>query len=147
MYKPLAVLVVALALAGCGTINNEQQGAVLGAVVGGVVGNQIGSGVGRAAATFAGVLIGSAVGSNIGRMMDYNDRRQVAYALETSPSGAASAWRNPDTGARYEVTPGPAYRSNGRVCREYATTAYIDDRRERVIGLACRQPDGSWRVQ
>lgn len=31
-------------------------------------------------------------------------------------------------------------------CREYATTAEIAGRLEHVIGRACRQPDGSWRV-
>jgi hypothetical protein len=31
-------------------------------------------------------------------------------------------------------------------CREYATTAEIGGRMQRVIGTACRQPDGSWQV-
>ena len=31
-------------------------------------------------------------------------------------------------------------------CREYTTTAEIDGRMQRVVGKACRQPDGSWQV-
>jgi len=31
-------------------------------------------------------------------------------------------------------------------CREYNSTAVIDDRRVPVYGTVCRQPDGSWRI-
>ncbi|MEM7299065.1 MAG: RT0821/Lpp0805 family surface protein, partial [Bacteroidota bacterium] len=58
------------------------------------------------------------------------------------------AWKNPETGVDYTVTPTRTYESDyGRPCREFSTEAVIDGRREVVYGTACREPDGSWRVQ
>ena len=47
-------------------------------------------------------------------------------ALETGPSGAPVAWRNPDSGRYGNVVPGPAYQASGATCRQYTHTVYID---------------------
>lgn len=146
-------IILALAgalLAGCGAPPpnpNEQSGTVIGAVVGGMLGNQVGHGGGRAAATFVGAIAGSLVGQNIGRSMDATDRLRTAHVLETSPTGAPTSWRNPDTGSEYTVVPTRTYAAAQGPCREYTVNAVIGGRMEKVYGTACRQSDGSWRVQ
>jgi len=145
-----ATLAVAV-LAGCDTPppadRNQQAGTVIGAVVGGMLGNQIGHGDGRAAATILGAIAGGVVGNAIGRSMDDTDRLRTARVLETSPTGAPTQWRNPDTGHQYTVVPTRTYASAQGPCREYTMDAVIGGRVEQVYGTACRQPDGSWRTQ
>ena len=64
--------------------------------------------------------------------------------LEQAPAQHEVAWSNPD-GGHYRVVPLEGYEDrDGRICREYRTTATIGGRREEVYGKACRQPDGSW---
>ena len=146
--KKLLIVASVFALAGCGTLTNEQQGTLIGMTAGGIIGNQVGGGSGKAVATFIGMMVGGAVGSNIGRHLDQGDRAKVAQALETSPSGQASEWVNPDRGTRYRVTPEPAYRPRSHeTCRPYTIVAYIDGRPQEIRGVACRQPDGTWRNQ
>jgi surface antigen len=31
-------------------------------------------------------------------------------------------------------------------CREFSQRVFIDGRRETAYGVACRQPDGGWRI-
>jgi surface antigen len=145
-----ACALAAAMLAGCGTsseIPKEQAGTVIGAVVGGMLGNQVGSGGGRVAATIVGAIAGGAVGHSIGRSMDDTDRLRAAQALETSPTGAPTHWRNPDTGGEYTVVPTRTYASTQGPCREYTMDAMVGGRVEKVYGTACRQADGSWRAQ
>lgn len=145
----LAALAAAL-LAGCETPPDRQKetsGAVIGAVVGGVLGNQIGSGGGRVAGTIIGTIAGGVVGGSIGRNMDDTDRLKAAQALETSPTGAPVTWVNPDTRTQYTVVPTRTYQRAQGPCREYTMDSVIGGRPEKVYGTACRQPDGSWRVQ
>ena len=53
--------------------------------------------------------------------MDDEDKRRAyaaqVQALESGPSGAPVAWRNPDSGRYGSVVPGPAYEANGMNCR------------------------------
>jgi surface antigen len=150
MRTCVSALFAAALLAGCGTATDnpkEQGGTVIGAVVGGVLGNQVGRGDGRAAATILGAIAGGVVGHSIGRSMDANDRARTAQVLESSPTGAPSHWRNPDTGAEYTVVPTRTYAAAQGPCREYTMDAIVGGRPEKVYGTACRQSDGSWRAQ
>jgi len=154
--KIAAVLIAALALAGCnhygyegGIGPREGVGTVAGALAGGVIGNQFGSGGGRVAATVAGAVVGGLIGGAIGRDLDERDR-QLAYeaeyrALEYSRSGTPVAWRNPDNGRYGSVVTHAPYRMDGYDCRDYTHTIYIDGRPRTARGTACRQPDGTWR--
>jgi surface antigen len=137
----------ALALAACETPpTKEQKGAMAGAVVGGVVGSTIGGGTGRTVAIVAGTLAGAVIGGNIGRKMDEADRIKAAHALETAKTGEHVAWTNPDSGARYDLTPTRTYEAKGEPCRDFTVDAMVDGKPEKISGKACRQEDGTWKT-
>ncbi|HKJ76492.1 MAG TPA: RT0821/Lpp0805 family surface protein [Gammaproteobacteria bacterium] len=145
----LAVLLAgALAVAGCAHQGQQEQtGMVIGGVLGGLLGSQVGGGRGRTAAIIAGTMAGAAIGGAVGRSMDEVDRMKTAATLENVRTGVSSSWRNPDTGHRYSVTPTETYETSRGPCREYTIDADIGGRTEKVYGTACRQSDGSWRIQ
>jgi surface antigen len=135
------------ALAGCETPPTKQEiGTVTGAVIGGAIGSQIGGGTGTTVAIIAGTLAGGYLGNRIGKSMDEKDRMKAAQALETAPTGQPTAWRNPDSGATYTVTPTRTYQTSSGPCRDFTTKAVIDGKEETVNGTACRQPDGTWKT-
>jgi surface antigen len=145
------MMVVALActlLAGCNSMRNQDAGVLLGGVVGGVLGSTVGRGDGQVAATIVGALVGAFVGNNIGKSMDELDYYKTGRALENAPTGSPVAWNNPDSGARYEVTPTRTYyEGSDAPCRDFTTQAVIDGRQESVQGTACRASDGTWQMQ
>jgi surface antigen len=146
----LSILLAAtVTTTGCATYQGEQEqaGMVIGGILGGVLGSEVGGGHGRTAAIIAGTLAGAAIGGAIGQNMDANDRHRTAQTLETVRTGVPSRWHNPDTGNHYAVTPTRTYETTTGPCREYTVDAMIGGRNEEVYGTACRQPDGSWRVQ
>ena len=102
----------------------------------------------RAAGTIAGAAIGGMLGNRVGAAMDDEDKRRAyaaqVQALESGPSGAPVAWRNPDSGRYGSIVPGPASEQNGMNCRQYTHTIYIDGKPQTARGAACRNPDGSW---
>lgn len=141
------LLVAVLALVACETPpTQEQKGTVAGAVVGGVVGSTIGGGTGRTVAIVAGTLAGGILGKHVGRKMDEADRLKAAQVLETQRTGESTAWRNPDSGAQYNMTPTRTYQANGANCRDYTIDATVEGKPEKVQGSACRQSDGSWKA-
>ena len=142
-------LATVLSVTGCATYQGpqEQTGMVIGGILGGVLGDQVGGGHGRTVAIIAGTLAGAAIGGAIGHNMDETDRMRTAQSLETVRTGVPSRWRNPDTGNDYTVVPTRTYDTSSGPCREYTIDAMIGGRKEKVYGTACRQPDGSWRVQ
>lgn len=144
----IVVAVAVLALAACESPPTKQQtGAVAGAVVGGVVGSTIGGGTGRTVAIIAGTVAGAVIGGKIGAKMDEADKLKAAQALETTPTGKNSTWKNPDTGAQYSMTPTRTYEAGGTPCRDFSVNATVDGKAEQVTGTACRQPDGSWKTK
>jgi surface antigen len=150
-----AAALVAISVAACAATPETGQGAkentgtLVGALAGGLIGSQFGGGTGeRIAAGLAGAAIGGMIGNRIGAGMDDEDK-QRAYAaqmqaLESGRSGAAVAWKNPDSGRYGSVVPGPAYQANGLQCRQYTHTIYIDGKPQVARGSACRNPDGTW---
>src|SRR6516225_7160745 len=150
-----AITLVAGTLAACSATPETGQGAkentgtLVGALAGGLIGSQFGGGTGeRIAAGLAGAAIGGLVGNRIGASMDDEDRRRAyaaqMQALESGRSGAAVAWKNPDSGRYGSIVPGAAYEANGLQCRPYIHTIYIDGRPQVAQGNACRNPDGTW---
>lgn len=147
---------VAIALAGtcvaaCSADSGPKEvgGTAAGAVAGGLIGNAVGGSAGnRLAGTVIGAAIGGFLGNRIGAALDDEDKRRAyaaqMQALETGPSGAPVAWRNPDSGRYGNVVPGPAYQANGATCRQYTHTIYIDGSPQSERGAACRNPDGTW---
>lgn len=155
MKRILAVLVLgsAVALAGCQSMGpKEEVGGLVGAGAGALAGAQFGGGKGRVAMAVIGALLGSQVGAGVGRSLDKVDRMQeqrtAAQALETYPSGQTASWQNPDSGNSGSFTPVRTYqRADGQYCREFQQTIVVGGKQERGYGTACRQPDGSWRIE
>jgi surface antigen len=150
-YHFVAVVVLAIGVAACSADSGPKQsgGTALGALTGGLIGNAVGGSTGnRLAGTVAGAAVGGFIGNRIGAALDDEDKRRAhaaeVQALETGPSGAPVAWRNPDSGRYGNVVPGPAYDANGATCRAYTETAYVGATPQLDRGTACRNPDGTW---
>jgi surface antigen len=143
-------LACVLMLAGCATNvgPRQQSGMIIGGVLGGLLGNQVGGhGSERTAAIIAGTLAGAAIGGAIGQSMDITDRMNTSAALENVRTGVPTTWQNPNTGNQYTVVPTRTYNTAAGPCREYTIDGIVGGRKEQVYGTACRQPDGSWKIQ
>lgn len=142
-----AVLSFPLLFASCAQMNNEGVGTLTGGVVGGLLGSQFGGGSGKVLAAAGGAIVGSMIGGKIGQTMDRQDKLEMQHALESTPTGKAVVWKNPDSGNKYKVTPTSTYyQPNQQPCREYVTYADIGGKREQIYGKACRKADGSWQI-
>lgn len=141
---PLLVVLVA-----CSAPPKKAEiGTVLGGVGGGILGAQVGGGHGRTAAIIAGTILGAIIGQEIGRSIDRTDELMAQQVLEVNRSGQTTQWVNPDTGNTVAVTPTRTYQApSGQYCREYQTQVIVGGRTENAYGTACRQPDGSWKIQ
>jgi surface antigen len=139
----VTAIAAALWLAACSsdTGRKEARGTAISSFVGGSVDN-------RGAGTSIGAGFGALLGDRAGAALDDEDKRRAVVAelqaLETGPSGAPVAWRNPETGRYGNVVPGPVYQENGVACREYTHTVYIDGSAQTEHGSACRRSDGTW---
>lgn len=145
------LMLVVVVAAGCATIESNPKTTV-GGLGGAAFGGLIAAAAGGSGAAIAGSVIGGALlGGLVGNLLDQRDKRLAAEAqqraLEAAPTGTPVAWNNPDSGHSGTVTPTRTYRSEGTYCREYQHTVTIDGKQERAYGTACRQPDGSWKVQ
>lgn len=147
----LTLLLFGVSLAACAANSDPKEagGTVAGAAAGGLIGNAIGGSSGnRLAGTLIGAAVGGLIGNRIGAALDDEDKRRAyaaqMQALETGPSGAPVAWRNPDSGRYGNVVPGPAYQASGATCRQFTDTIYIDGAPQTERGTACRNPDGTW---
>ena len=154
VYKTTAAIVLAVTLVACQTLqDNPKQagGTLLGGGLGALLGSQVGSGKGKLAAVAVGVLAGAWAGSEIGKSLDKADRlyeqRNVQDGLEYSQIGQSKAWRNPDSGHSGTITPTRTYRTaEGKNCRDFETTIYVDGKQETGSGRACRRTDGTWQI-
>ena len=145
---------LALALNACQTAQNapkQTAGTLMGAGVGALIGAQMGGGKGKLAAVVIGTLGGAYLGSEIGKSLDAADRmymeQNAQNTLEYSKTDDRSSWKNPDSGNSGTFKPTRTYaNTSGQTCREYETTIYVDGREETATGIACRQPDKSWKI-
>jgi surface antigen len=139
----------------CG--DDAAAGTVVGGILGGVIGNQFGHGGGRTAATIGGVILGGIAGNAIARDACKNDHADAYYynnsyydAFNDPNEGREYNWRNPYSNNYGYVTPGEyyedGYQDYSGPCREFEQRVYIDGRAETATGVACRQPDGTWRI-
>lgn len=146
-----------LAIAGCtqngtgsGYGTKQTIGGLGGAALGGLLGSQFGGGTAQLAFTALGAVAGGLVGSEIGRSLDDVDRmkaQQAQYEARSAPMGETIVWSNPESGNRGSYTPvREGRRTDGAYCREFQETVTISGRQESAYGVACRQPDGTWRV-
>ncbi len=150
MKKQIVALLMSsamLSLVGCQNMSQQDIGMMTGGVAGGLLGSQFGGGTGRLLAVGAGTLAGAYIGGAIGKNMDETDKLKAQMALEKNRTGQSATWHNPDNGNRYTVTPKRTYQHANQYCREYTMTADIAGQKQQTYGTACRQPDGSWKVQ
>lgn len=131
-----------------GRCNRELLGSVLGGAAGGIAGSQVGKGDGKIVAVIGGTIIGYLIGGAIGRTMDEVDQNCIGQIMEHAEDGQNIIWTNSSRNAAYEVTPATTYKErSGEYCREYTVKAEIGGREQRTYGIACRQPDGSWKIK
>jgi hypothetical protein len=64
----------------------------------------------------------------------------VAQVLETVPTGT------PGNVAGQVTTPTRTWQNGQTWCREYTTNARIEGRQQVMVGTACRDPGGAWRI-
>ena len=153
-YSIIPAVIVVFTLGACQEFNDkgskEFLGTLGGAALGGYLGSKVGSGTGQLTATAGGALLGALVGGNIGRSLDEVDKMKAAQAhtqAQSAPIGETIAWNNPDTGHSGTVTAKrDGYDTNGDYCREFQQTITVGGKTEQAYGIACRQPDGSWRI-
>lgn len=155
--KLTSILLIFIFLSSC-TGPNEKRGiskqgggTIIGAVAGGLIGSRFGKGEGQFLAAGAGALLGGFVGSSIGKNMDEQDKmlaeKTSQKALELSPSGQETYWKNPDSGNYGYVKPTKTYQArDGRYCREYTNKIIVGGKEEIAYGKACRQEDGQWQI-
>jgi surface antigen len=142
-------------ISGCasGSYSERQTvGAMTGAALGGLLGSQFGGrrGDDKLATTAAGVFVGTLIGSQIGRSMDEVDQIKANEAntrAHTAPIGEEIIWNNPQSNHSGSVTPTrDGYSASGSYCREFYQSVNIAGKTENAYGVACRQPDGTWRI-
>lgn len=155
--KFIALLVlVAFVFGGCAqtgeTVRNNPKtawGGMLGAASGGLIAAAAGGGT---AGIIGGVLLGGLVGGAIGNHLDQKDKQMAMAAanraFEQGRSGERSTWQNPDSGNSGSITPTRTYQATGGgYCREYQQDIIVGGENQKSYGTACRQPDGSWKIQ
>ena len=143
---------VALVFSACATAQDNPKttvGALGGAAAGGLIGAAAG---GSPAAIAGGVILGGLLGGAVGNALDQRDKemamKQAQYSLENSQAGHSSQWQNPDSGNSGTFTPTRTYQTpSGQPCREYTQEIMIGGERHDSYGTACRQADGSWKIQ
>jgi surface antigen len=130
-----------------GRCNRDEIGTVLGAVVGGAIGSQVGEGSGRTVAIVVGSVLGAVIGREIGKDLDERDRACVGHSLELVKNGQSVRWVNEHTHVTYVLTPRAPAKGAAANCRTYDLKATLDGRSRTSKGSACRDGDGTWKIQ
>jgi len=155
MKKLMMIGLITLPLiSGCaGTYNKATTGAALGALTGTALAYGLGKDSGNKDLwLIAGAAAGGLVGHNIGAKLDERDRLLLGQTfqntMETAPTHQTGAWNNPNSGNSGTVTPTQTMMSaNNQPCREFQTTINVGGEAVQGYGTACRQNDGSWKIQ
>ena len=70
----------------------------------------------------------------------------VNDALDNSPDGKITAWRNPETKASGKLKLLKTFQSQGSTCRRLQIANQADGKKSNVAFNFCRQADNTWRV-
>ena len=152
MKKLILVGLVSLPLIG-GCASKMQTGTALGALTGGALAYGLGQNSSKKELwTVLGIGLGAMIGQSIGQQLDERDQYLMAqtfeFAMEKAPTNETAKWENPDTGVGGSVTPTKTYSTTeGTPWREFTTSVSIGGQTEQAYGTACRQADGSWKIQ
>ena len=150
----IATVMSAALLTGCaGTYSKQDTGTAAGALLGGGLAYGLGqNSSNKEIWTVLGIGLGAMLGNHIGQQLDERDRLMMGQsfqtALERAPDNQSSSWRNPNTGnSGYTMPTRTVVASNGTPCREFTQTVMIGGQSQQAYGTACRQADGSWKIQ
>lgn len=137
-------------LSGCTPGNNVPGSTAAGAIAGGLLGTAIFHN--QVAGAIGGALIGGVIGDQIGQYMDRQDKINMQSAIVNTPVNQEATWTSNNEGPNgqpvtYTVKPLKNYTSRHRYCREYQTTVTVGGKAQQAYGKACRQPDGSWKIE
>jgi len=155
MKKLMMIGLITLPLmSGCaGTYNKATTGAALGALTGTALAYGLGKDSSKKGLwLIAGAAAGGLAGNAIGKQLDERDRlllgKTFQNTMETAPNNQVGGWNNPNSGNSGTVTPTQTMvSSNNQPCREFTTTINIGGELTQGYGTACRQNDGSWKIQ
>ena len=149
------ILVTLFSIAGPAGCSKQESGSLFGTIIGAGIGMAIAGNDhdARVVGAMFGGVAGAALGASIGKSLDKADRAAMNNArynsLEHTRSGQTTAWHNPDTGhsGTYVAKPASQERRSGKYCREYQQTVTIGGEVKEAYGKACRQADGSWKIE
>jgi surface antigen len=154
-----AVLIAGLAalpLAGCETIEKEtglgkstQTGALGGAAFGGIVAALAGANPAWiAASVIMGGVAGGALGNYLGKENAEKHVSTNLNALNNLNAGQTASWSDTQTGNSGSTTVNRVFSGgNGQTCKAYTETVRTAQRTVTEQATACKQSDGSWKVQ
>jgi surface antigen len=154
--RSLALCALVLTATSCTQISEGVQNnpkAVLGSLGGAALGGGIAALAGGGTGAIVGATLGGALlGGFVGNRLDARDKQMATQAaqqaFEHSQTGQPTVWNNPDTGNSGTVTPTRTYQlANGTYCRQYQQTITVGGEQQQAYGTACRQPDGTWKIQ
>jgi surface antigen len=75
-------------------------------------------------------------------------RAAVAEVLSRGGKDASVPWRNPQSGARGNVTPlARSYSEAGMACRDFLASYIHGESQDWLEGAACRTTSGAWQVR
>jgi len=75
-------------------------------------------------------------------------RAAVAEVLSRGNKVASVPWRNPQTGARGNITPlANSYSEAGMACRDFLASYMHGEAQDWLEGTACRTASGNWQVK
>lgn len=153
MRNLISGLILALSLTACSSDTIYRDlGSIAGAAAGTAAGAQIGSGLGRQIAIGAASRTGSLVGKDFGSQLDKTSKQAAARAQNKAlkgPVGNQITWQG-NTGkasGTVSVTQQGTHNSTGQACKAFTHDITIDGKVEYLTGIACQQPDGTWKVQ
>lgn len=148
--------IAALPLAGCQTVEQEtglnrdtQTGALGGMAFGGIVAALAGANPAWIAGS---IIMGGVAGGALGNYLGKDDAQKHVQnnlnALNTLDAGQTSSWSDNQSGNSGSTTVNRVFTaSNGQSCKAYTETVKTAQRTVTEQGTACRQSDGSWKVQ
>jgi surface antigen len=123
------------------------MGGLIGAVAGGYFGSTMGKGDGKLAATAIGMLVGAVIGHSVGDSLTRTEDICFSQTFEHVPDRETITWHDAKRDAQYEVRPTKTIKTaEGEYCREYTAKATVGSKPIESYGIACRQPDGSWKL-
>jgi len=153
MRNLISGLILAAAVAGCSSDTIYRDlGSIAGSAAGTAVGSRVGGGVGRQIAIGAASRTGALVGKDVGSQLDKASKQQAARAQNRAlkgPVGNQITWQNSGaaTSGKVQVTRQGTHNQTGQTCKAFTHDIMIDGKVEKLDGIACEQPDGTWKVQ